>query len=58
MATLPANDSLPFSPLERKRILALLEEFTSALAIYHNALKKPAKHDNDISIDCLPIDTE
>ncbi|KOC60931.1 IQ domain-containing protein G [Habropoda laboriosa] len=52
MATLAADDSpAAFSSPERAAILAMLEEFTDALAIYHNTLKKPTKHDNDIPVD-------
>ncbi|XP_003399574.2 dynein regulatory complex protein 9 [Bombus terrestris] len=58
MATLAANGSSQFSPAERPAILAALEEFTNALAIYHSTLRKPAEHDNDILGECLPLDTE
>lgn len=58
MATLAANGSSRFSPAERPAILAALEEFTNALAIYHSTLRKPTEHDNDILVDCLPLDTE
>lgn len=57
MATLAADGSSRFSPAERPAILAALEEFTNALAIYHGTLRKPTEHDNDI-LDCLPLDTE
>ncbi|XP_006569559.2 dynein regulatory complex protein 9 isoform X2 [Apis mellifera] len=50
------NDSSRFSPAERPVILAALEEFTNALAIYHSTLRKPRRHDNDILADCLPLD--
>ncbi|KOX70078.1 hypothetical protein WN51_04595 [Melipona quadrifasciata] len=58
MATLAADGSSRFSPAERPAILAALEEFTNALAIYHGTLRKPTEHDNDILVDCLPLDTE
>ena len=58
MATLAADGSSRFSPAERPAILAALEEFTNALAIYHSTLRKPTEHDNDILVDCLPLDTE
>ncbi|OAD62186.1 IQ domain-containing protein G [Eufriesea mexicana] len=58
MATLAANGSSRFSPAERPAILAALEEFTNALAIYHSTLRKPTEHDNDILVDCLPLDTD
>lgn len=40
------------SPQERSTILAMLEEYTTALSIYHNVLEKPAEDDNDIA-GCL-----
>lgn len=40
------------SPQERSTILAMLEEYTTALSVYHNVLEKPAEDDNGIA-DCL-----
>nr|XP_031826943.1 dynein regulatory complex protein 9 [Nomia melanderi] len=52
MATMTANGVSQLSPQERSTVLAALEEYTTALAIYHNVLEKPAEDDNDIA-DCL-----
>ncbi|XP_054002320.1 uncharacterized protein LOC128889043 [Hylaeus anthracinus] len=53
MATLATNGSSRMSPAERVAILAALEEYANALAIYHSTLKKPAGRDNDIPVDCV-----
>lgn len=54
--SMATNDSLRFSPAERPVILAALEKFTNALAIYHGTLRKPTRHDNDILVDCLSFE--
>ncbi|CAL7952208.1 unnamed protein product [Xylocopa violacea] len=56
MTMLAANSSSRFPAAERPTILATLDEFTNALAIYHNTLKKHTQHDNDILDDCLLFD--
>lgn len=53
MATLGADGSSGLSPAERQAILALLEEYANALAIYHNTLEKPLERDNCIPVDCI-----
>ncbi|XP_076686738.1 dynein regulatory complex protein 9 [Andrena cerasifolii] len=53
MATLRADGSSGLSPVERQAILALLEEYANALAIYHNTLEKPLGRDNCIPADCI-----
>ncbi|XP_076754147.1 uncharacterized protein LOC143425320 isoform X2 [Xylocopa sonorina] len=58
MIMLTANSSSRFPAAERPTILTTLDEFTNALAIYHNTLKKPTQHDNDILDDCLPFDVD
>ncbi|XP_076233344.1 uncharacterized protein LOC143178502 [Calliopsis andreniformis] len=58
MAALTANGSSRFSASERATILALLEEYATALAVYHNTLKKPTTPDNRIPIDCIFSDSE
>nr|XP_033338830.1 dynein regulatory complex protein 9 [Megalopta genalis] len=45
------------SPQDRSTILAALEEYTNALAIYRNVLGKPPEDDNDVA-DCVLSDTE
>ncbi|XP_076377890.1 uncharacterized protein LOC117227569 isoform X2 [Megalopta genalis] len=45
------------SPQDRSTILAALEEYTNALAIYRNVLGKPPEDDNDVA-DCVLSDTD
>ncbi|KZC12263.1 IQ domain-containing protein G [Dufourea novaeangliae] len=57
MAGVERNCTSQLSPQERSVILAMLEEYTNALVIYHNTLEKPAKDVNDIA-ECILFDTE
>lgn len=47
------NGPSRFSPAERPVILAALEEFTNALAIYHSTLRKQTAR-RGILFDCSP----
>ncbi|XP_076642413.1 dynein regulatory complex protein 9 [Halictus rubicundus] len=45
------------SPQDRSTILAALEDYTNALAIYHDVLENPPEYDNDID-GCILSDTD
>lgn len=45
------------SPQDRSTILAALEDYTNALAIYHDVRENPPEDDNDIA-GCILSDTE